>query len=766
MHNLFPIRQIWRGLGLLRWTGLAGLLLLAMPGLARGQATDYIYYSGDNNYRYDNLSGTWAVDDGGWTALDGAPDDSGLLESGDNWSNVNFGGITYEYDSVFNVWYTVVYDNGVDRGYAPCADPSGDTDYIHYENGSEGTAYLYDNLTGKWAAYASTDYTNYWSTLSGPPTSSGIITSGDNWTYSQVGDGQYAYDGIIDTWYLYNVGTGGWSSTSDPHPTDFDYYYAINASAYYRYDNLSGLWYSSANGSGNWQLLASAPSAPGILTGGAHWVDHPLGGAQYAYDSVIATWYAYNPGSNSWSTCADPTQGGTVHGNLTVGSLLVDYDAEVAGSFFVNNDFSIGGAPFDPSGLVALSDSNGNFLGWQLVYGGIQNGSDASFSSLAVTQGISVGELYGNVSVAGSIGLGVWNNGTQNFTGVFLHEAALIAASPAAIWHWRQNGASAPADQMTFDYSANLNLFSLNGSTSHTLTLSPAALSLFTQVNNEAVHAVSLINDSVPASTLVLNLGDGIYLDSTNRSMRLGNATITGSDSAGALVFTDANSSRTIAIGPASQSLVFSNGFSLLGNNTSTRMQIGSTALALGGNATASGSNAVALAGGAATGVSSMAMGGNSTASGNGALTIGADSVATGNSSIAMTGGNASGDNAIAIGPGTSAQTRGTVVVGHYNAPISGNATSYSSGDPAFIVGIGTNATTPANAFVIYNNGDAQANGNVTLTNPSYVAPNSATQPQEMQVNGSAIFNGSATLNGVVIISTPQGGLPMGAFGN
>jgi hypothetical protein len=652
------------------------------------------------------------------------------LENGDNWnSNPTYNGVQYIWDSVSNTWY-LCYD-GVD--YAQCTDPRGDTDYTYYQDDA-GDQYSYDNIAGTWAVYVISGGINYYAPFDGPPEDPGSIIGGD-----------------------YN--------SPQNNPTDYDYYYAGGTGIQYRYDNLSGYWSYCQSFTGAWEFLGDdAPSDAGILTGGDNWVDHTVNGSPYAEDSVIGAWYSYNSGTGGWSSCADPNQGGS--GILTVGSLLVNYNVSVTGNFYVENDFSIGGTPFNPSDLSPVSDGNGNFLGWQLDYGSLQDGDDASFTSLTATNGMDVAELYGNVSVAGSLGLGTWSNGSQNFTGLPLGAPVFAAASPAATWHWQQDGVGSSADQMTFDYSTSLNLFSHAGSTQHALSLDPGSLALTTQINNGNVTTLNLISDSVAASTTVLNLGGGIYLDAGARSLRLGNATVTGSDNAGALVFTDSISTSTIAISPAGQSVAFSNGLSLASNNTSITFVPGGVALALGGNATASGNNAVAMAGGAASGVLSMALGSGSTASGNGSLALGASSVASGNGSIALIGGNASANNAIAIGQGTSAQTWGTTVVGHYNAPISGNATGFSAGDPALIVGVGANATTEANALVIYNNGNSVASGNVTLANPSYVSPTSSTQPQEIQVNGTTLFNAGAMLNGAVIIATPSGGLPMGAYGN
>ena len=574
----------------------------------------------------------------------------------------------------------------------------------------------------------------------------------------------------------------------------------------YVYDNAGGQWYDTSMAdpaNGGW-LPCDAPDDPGFITGGDNWSDTTINGTNYAQDTVSGNWYVdagYDQDyfGEVWSACSDPTQSGGSGGgdsggsgggsgdgsggdsgggsgggsggdpgpgSLTVGSLLVDVDAQVTGGFAVDHDFSIGATVFDPSNLTAVYDANQHFLGWQLFYPGLQNGVDAAFATLTLNAGMSVPEITGNVNSVGGVSLGGWYNGVITLSGLGFSAANWGAAPPAALWHWQQNGAATPADQMTFDYNANFNLYAYGNSSMQTLSLKPGVLGLGTQSGANATVTRGLLTVSATAASTVLTLADGFVLDAGARSLRLGNTTITGSDSAGALVFTSGNANGSLAISPANQSLVFSNGLSVSGNGVAVRVVTGGAGVALGGNATASGNNAVAVANGVATGNASVAVGGNSSATSSGAVALGANSAAAANGAVALGGGNATASQALAIGPGTVAQNWGVTVVGHYNVSPGGNATAYAPGDPAFIVGIGANATARANGLVINNNGDAVATGNATLTHPAYVSPTNATQPVELQVNGAATFNGPATLNGNVILVAPQGSLPMGAFGN
>ncbi len=658
----------------------------------------------------------------------------------------------------------------------------GDTDLTYFTHN-----YAYDNLGHGWYDTTMRDpSTGNWVACNAPD-DPGSITGGDNWSYSTINNINYAFDSVISAWYVdagYDQDYLGeiWSPSGDPTVTDFDYTYNDSTGYSYRYDNVWGNWFRYDSSSGDWSLLSGGPDNAGVLTHGANWIYSTVNGTNYAYDSVLDAWYVdagYDSAANSetWTSCSQPTQdggsgggggdggsgdSGPTVGNLTAGSLLVDADAHVFGGLAVASDFVIGGTAFNPAGLATVYDADNNFLGWQLYYAGLQNGVDASFSSLSLNASLSVPEISGNVSISGAVRFGVSLNGytVVGFTGP---DYSVIL--PTSLWHWQQNGAATAVDQMSFDYAANLNLFAFGNSTQHKLSLQPGSLALATQNNSDTAQTYHLLAISTNSSMTVLTLADGFVLDATARSFRLGNATITGSDAAGAIVMTDTHSSSNIAFSPANQSLVFSNGFSVSGNSSLVRLMAGGAGVAYGGNATVSGNDAVALAGGVAAGNLAVAMGANSSATADGALVVGANSVASASGAMALAGGNASANQAIAIGPGTQSQTWGTTVVGHYNAPIAGNATAYSAADPAFVVGIGANGTALANGLVIYNNGDAAANGDATLTHPAYVSPTNATQPVELTVNGITNFNGPASLNGNVIVA-PQGSLPMGAFGN
>jgi hypothetical protein len=757
----FPSARQW-----LRGVIILGLVLGA--GLSRAAAQEsahftYYFNSSDwNNYGYDSVNNVWVVDWGqGYQSVNPQDPTGWPVIGGDDWSYATVQGQQYAYDSYLNAWYEdmgFLSDDSCE-GWWPCGNPNL-ADFLFYYDSDTNTNYRFDALNNAWSYDASGS--GQWEALDSAPDDPGAFIGDYNWTYYD--DSTYAYDSADNAWYFYYSDLGYWVEGNNPNnATDYIYYTGTDTN--YRYDNLSGTWYFDASGNGEWELLNNAPDSPGVLTGGDHWTDHAIDGILYAYDSPSSNWYAYDSSAASWYSSSNPHQGGGGYGILTVGNLLVDYEANVLGGFMVNNDFTLGGTPFDPSGLVVVYDNNGNFAGWQMAYDGLPNGADASFSSLTVSSGMSIGDVYGTVNTAGNLSLGSWSNGSQTLMGLTLGNAELSVPSPTATWHWQQNGVGTAVDQMRFDYGANLSLFANGGSGRRMIGINPGASSVVTQAGSNAPQTYSLIQNSVSASAMSLNLGDSIYLDASAKSLRLGNATVTGNDEVGAFVFTDSLSGSAIAISPANSSVIFSNGFSITGNASTAKVNSGQTALALGGNAMVSGTNAVAISGGNASGNGAIALGANSSASGVGAIAIGANSAASGNGAVALAGGNATANNAIAVGLGTSSPTWGTTVMGHYNVPISGNASSYAPADPAFIVGIG-NVTNPANGLVIYNNGDAVGAGNVTLANPAYVSPTSVFQPVELQVNGSVNFNGSATLNGNIILAQPAGNLSMGAFGN
>ncbi|HVU38719.1 MAG TPA: hypothetical protein VHC95_10315 [Opitutales bacterium] len=203
---------------------------------------------GDANiyYRYDRVSEEWDSNlglDGNWTMC-GEPEDPGPLVGGEHWGIVSFtyypfgpGYPAYAFDyyqaqdPVTGDWYLYegdAYDNDV---WALYSDPYASTHYLYYA-GNE--SWRGDTINGVWAV----DYYgegNYYPVEGfSPPEYQGYLVGGDGWSYSTVDDVQYAYDSVLDQWYVDDgyvdyyyygpddmwsswVGEDVWSPTDDPN---------------------------------------------------------------------------------------------------------------------------------------------------------------------------------------------------------------------------------------------------------------------------------------------------------------------------------------------------------------------------------------------------------------------------------------------------------------------------------------------------------------------------------------------------------------------
>ena len=445
-----------------------------------------------------------------------------------------------------------------------------------------------------------------------------------------------------------------------------------------------------------------------------------------------------------------------VNGNLTVAPIGVSLQGyNNAGAGLSVGGLFISGYQVDASGVIL----NGT---------GVQNGDDASFYSLT-TGGMAVGgglSIGGNLFIQNQLSIGSWWDGSAAHGGVAVtffddHNANssqiyFTGAAPQTVWSW-----SPSQGLVTLEPNGNLSLTdNLSG---NTVTLVPGNFSFVLSHNSTILAAVpfSSINaaSTVFASDGTITLGGGnIVLDgaSSAPTVNLGNYSLGLNNSGSAWMLSSASSGKTIVLNTADAELIFSNGFSLGGDNTQAWIGLSNLGLAFGSNTSAGAARAVAMGGQAnASGVGALALS-SGTASGNGSLALGNGSLASGSSSAAMAGGQATGNASLALGVGTVTQTWGAIATGHNNAPVSGNATAWSSEDAAFVVGSGANSAAPANAMVIYNNGNITMSGNTTLTDASH----------QLQVNGASTFNGTVTFGGNVALPQPLGDVPMGPFGN
>jgi hypothetical protein len=114
-----------------------------------------------------------------------------------------------------------------------------------------------------------------------------------------------------------------------------------------------------------------------------------------------------------------------------------------------------------------------------------------------------------------------------------------------------------------------------------------------------------------------------------------------------------------------------------------------------------------------ASGYHTSAIGYTSTAMGAGSTAIGYYSTASGETTTA------SGNYSTAFGYFVTAQASNSFVIGAYNLGLSetgaaASATSWVATDPLFEIGNGTR-TTPADAFIVYKNGDATLQGTLNV---------------------------------------------------
>ncbi len=124
----------------------------------------------------------------------------------------------------------------------------------------------------------------------------------------------------------------------------------------------------------------------------------------------------------------------------------------------------------------------------------------------------------------------------------------------------------------------------------------------------------------------------------------------------------------------------------------------------------------------------STAMGVNTKAYGEGAFTAGTDSYAYGHGSVSMgSGSRTTGTGSFAVGESTVARGYHSVALGMFNdSIITADQYGPSLANPLFIVGNGSADNNRRNAFVVYNNGNADANGYFRIGRPAGGSPDFA----------------------------------------
>jgi hypothetical protein len=293
------------------------------------------------------------------------------------------------------------------------------------------------------------------------------------------------------------------------------------------------------------------------------------------------------------------------------------------------------------------------------------------------------------------------------------------------LWTWNENG---NLNQMTLDRTGLLTLWGSDGisNSSTNLTLDPG---------NETLAF---------AGNLGLQQIDGAFVMSANIL----------DDGAG-----------NIAFDPGNQTIVFSSGVTFNATTANVTIFAGDSGFVVGNGATATGYRSAAFGGTAnATGNSSVALSGGAA---SGYLSLAAAyGLASGAEAVALSSGTASGNyslsagnnslanatGAVALGTNTTASVLNSVTVGHYNTPISGNATTWVATDPAFIVGTGSAGNSTSNGLVVLNN------GNTSISGDAAVAGNTT-------VTGNLTVNGTVNFSGNVTYPSAFGDVSMGVYG-
>ena len=236
---------------------------------------------------------------------------------------------------------------------------------------------------------------------------------------------------------------------------------------------------------------------------------------------------------------------------------------------------------------------------------------------------------------------------------------------------------------ITFDVDANGLLSATGTSGTGTLSLSGAGTRMFWYPGKAAFRAGGV---------------NGTQWNDTN----IGAASVAfGYDSL-------ASGSYSVAMGAFTTA---SGQYSTATGNSSTAS--GDYSVAMGQSAIASGLAATALGGGHATGSSATAMGGGSYAVGSNATAMGSAYV--------------DGNGAMGNGGGTTVTAFDAFAVGTYNVNKDGsgatpNATTWVTTDPLFEIGNGSYTGGRHDALVVYKNGNATLNGNLSVHNTLYCA--------------------------------------------
>lgn len=379
------------------------------------------------------------------------------------------------------------------------------------------------------------------------------------------------------------------------------------------------------------------------------------------------------------------------------------------------------------------------------------SGDSTLQGTLDVTKGVTIlgdTDLMGNIF---SIGHGLYGNGKPNYgqSGLEIYVKNITAVRrlieqvtplPKTTFKWGTREAlDTDHNGILDDFGAqwmSLNHEELNVQGSLVVKGTNNRLTAQTITGNNSILTKGLADDlyltPTAAGALYLSkqTADAIYLRRVSPKLVLGTDSI-------------ATGEGSIAFGTEAQASYenIPEGFE---DTVAAATAIGHSAYAEGYGATALGSHTWA------SGINALSLGSFAGAGGEHSLSVGVYAYSGGRSSIALGGSSASGDYSVTVGTGNSVQEENGVVIGHASKSITPDQMvlgafnqfpEFSYGnerrpeDDLFVIANGTSEEQRSNAFVIKRNGDAE-------------------------------LNGSFSVEGVIRIKQPAGGITMGEFVN
>ncbi len=402
--------------------------------------------------------------------------------------------------------------------------------------------------------------------------------------------------------------------------------------------------------------------------------------------------------------------------------------------------------------LIALAFAGSLLAEDKRIKGDLTVSGDSTLrGTLDVTKGVTIlgdTDLMGNIF---SIGHGLYGNGKPNYgqSGLEIYVKNIdtvkrlieqVTPLPETTFKWGTREA------LDTDHNGILDDFGAQWMSLNHEELNVQGNLLVKGTNNQLTAQTITGTNSI----LTKGLADGLYLTRTAAgtlylSKQTADATYLSRVSPKLVLGTDsiATGEGSIAFGTEAQASYESipEGFE---DTAAAATAIGHSAYAEGYGATALGSHTWA------SGINALSLGSFAGAGGEHSMSVGVYAYSGGRSSIALGGSSASGDYSVSVGTGNSVREENGVVIGRESKsvapdqmvlgafnqfPESSNGNARQPEDDLFVFANGTSEGQRSNAFVIKRNGDAQ-------------------------------LNGSFSVEGVIRIKQPAGGITMGEFVN